>query len=102
MAIGVWLSMVECLVRDQEAAGSNPVTPMRKPANSLRFGGFSFFAFSGLTTGRTIDRAGVGETVFLVCSGLDFAPERTSRTGSGGCLPYLIISSVHFVLCPVV
>ena len=27
--IGVWLSLVECLVRDQEAAGSNPVTPMR-------------------------------------------------------------------------
>ncbi len=28
--IGVWLSPVECLVRDQEAAGSNPVTPMIK------------------------------------------------------------------------
>ena len=27
--VGVWLSLVECLVRDQEAAGSNPVTPMR-------------------------------------------------------------------------
>ena len=57
-------------LRDQEAAGSNPVTPMRKPAKSLRFGGFSFFAFSGLTTGFTIDRAEVGETVFLVCSAL--------------------------------
>ena len=28
--IGVWLSPVECLVRDQEAAGSNPVTPMKE------------------------------------------------------------------------
>ena len=26
-AIGVWLSPVECLVRDQEAGGSNPLTP---------------------------------------------------------------------------
>ena len=25
--IGVWLSLVECLVRDQEAGGSNPLTP---------------------------------------------------------------------------
>lgn len=24
---GVWLSLVECLVRDQEAGGSNPLTP---------------------------------------------------------------------------
>ena len=28
--IGVWLSSVERLVRDQEAAGSNPVTPIQK------------------------------------------------------------------------
>ena len=28
--VGVWLSLVECLVRDQEAAGSNPVTPTIK------------------------------------------------------------------------
>ena len=27
---GVWLSSVERLVRDQEAAGSNPVTPTKK------------------------------------------------------------------------
>ena len=27
---GVWLSLVERLVRDQEAAGSNPVTPTKK------------------------------------------------------------------------
>ena len=66
-------------LRDQEAAGSNPVTPMRKPSKSLRFGGFSFFAFSGLTTGFTIDRAGFGETVFLVCSAPDFL-----RGGRGG------------------
>ena len=26
----MWLSPVECLVRDQEAAGSNPVTPITK------------------------------------------------------------------------
>ena len=47
MAIGVWLSPVECLVRDQEAAGSNPVTPMlRKPLKSLRFQGLSLFSAS--------------------------------------------------------
>ena len=27
---GVWLSLVERLVRDQEAGGSNPLTPTRK------------------------------------------------------------------------
>ena len=27
---GVWLSLVECLVRDQEAGGSNPLTPTIK------------------------------------------------------------------------
>ena len=27
--IGMWLSLVECLVRDEEAAGSNPVIPTR-------------------------------------------------------------------------
>ena len=26
---GVWLSLVECLVRDQEAGGSNPLTPTK-------------------------------------------------------------------------
>ncbi len=36
--IGVWLSLVECLVRDQEAGGSNPLTPTKKTkAGSLRF-----------------------------------------------------------------
>ena len=59
-------------LRDQEAAGSNPVTPMRKPAKSLRFGGFSFFAFGGLTTCRTIDRSTFGETIFLFCSVPEF------------------------------
>ncbi len=28
--IGVWLSLVERYVRDVEAAGSNPVTPIQK------------------------------------------------------------------------
>lgn len=28
---GVWLSLVERLVRDQEVAGSNPVTPTTIP-----------------------------------------------------------------------
>ena len=27
IVFGVWLSLVECLVRDQEAGGSNPLTP---------------------------------------------------------------------------
>ena len=30
MRFGVWLSLVECLVRDQEAGGSNPLTPTIK------------------------------------------------------------------------
>ncbi len=29
MHVGVWLSLVERYVRDVEAAGSNPVTPIR-------------------------------------------------------------------------
>lgn len=29
-AIGVWHSLVVCLVRDQEAAGSSPATPTKK------------------------------------------------------------------------
>ena len=37
MVIGVWLSPVECLVRDQEAAGSNPVTPIMKKDPSWVF-----------------------------------------------------------------
>ena len=32
-------------LRDQEAAGSNPVTPMRKTAKTLSFGGLLIFAF---------------------------------------------------------
>ena len=59
-------------LRDQEAAGSNPVTPMRKTAKSLRFGGLLIFRFSGLTTGGTIDRSTFGETVFLFCSVPEF------------------------------
>ena len=55
-------------LRDQEAAGSNPVTPMRKTAKTLSFGGLLIIAFSGLTTGSTIDRPAFGETVFLFCS----------------------------------
>ena len=48
--IGVWLSVVECLVRDQEAGGSNPLTPTskmkakkcRKCRCYLHFSSFSF------------------------------------------------------------
>ena len=56
--------MASMALRDQEAAGSNPVTPMRKPAKSLTFGGFSFCAFGGLTTGHTIDRRNFGIRFF--------------------------------------
>ena len=81
-------------LRDQEAAGSNPVTPMGKTAKTLSFGGLLIFAFSGLTTGSTIDRSTFGETVFLFCSALGFTSERSSRTGFSGCLSYRITSSV--------
>ena len=60
--IGVWLSSVERLVRDQEAAGSNPVTPTRRvgKANSkslvnVSLQGFLFCCEFGLTTCLTID-----------------------------------------------
>ena len=44
MAIGVWLSPVECLVRDQEAAGSNPVTPTIRETSFVYHGRRRFFA----------------------------------------------------------
>ena len=34
--IGVWLSLVERLVRDQEAGGSNPLTPTKKSGRVKR------------------------------------------------------------------
>ena len=34
LCIGVWLSLVERYVRDVEAAGSNPVTPIDPPQTS--------------------------------------------------------------------
>ena len=64
--------MTSQALRDQEAAGSNPVTPMRKTAKTLSFGGLLIFAFSGLTTCRTIDRSTFGETIFLFCSVPEF------------------------------
>ncbi len=67
MVIGVWLSPVECLVRDQEAAGSNPVTPMRnqsKCSKNLSVSAF-FVPFFG---------------VFLVIiTGWPLVPVRQSR-----------------------
>ena len=35
LGCGVWLSLVERYVRDVEAAGSNPVTPMIQPSVAL-------------------------------------------------------------------
>ena len=80
--------MASMALRDQEAAGSNPVTPMRKTAKSLRFGGLLFFAFSGLTTGRIIDRPAFGETVFLFCSAL-FIRGFGGKEGTGTLLCFL-------------
>lgn len=37
MHFGVWLSLVERIVRDDEAAGSNPVTPMKKYVGTTYF-----------------------------------------------------------------
>ena len=36
-SIGMWLSLVERLVRDEEAAGSNPVIPTNGPKNRAIF-----------------------------------------------------------------
>ena len=41
--IGVWLSLVERLVRDQEAAGSSPVTPTIDSPESMAVSGESVF-----------------------------------------------------------
>ena len=44
---GVWLSLVERLVRDQEAAGSSPVTPTNKNADFMRgFAQSAIFVFA--------------------------------------------------------
>ena len=56
--------MAPMALRDQEAAGSNPVTPMRKTAKTLSFGGLLIFAFGGLTTWSTIDRRDFGIRFF--------------------------------------
>ena len=49
-------------LRDQEAAGSNPVTPMsQKPLKSLRFRGFSLFASLETCGGMTAGSVTVGE-----------------------------------------
>ena len=39
-AFGVWRSLVSRLVRDQEATGSNPVTPTKNPVTALAVAGF--------------------------------------------------------------
>ncbi len=44
-AIGVWHSLVVCLVRDQEAAGSSPATPTIKKSVLLMQDGFFLLAF---------------------------------------------------------
>ena len=41
--IGVWLSLVERLVRDQEAVGSNPATPTRQGPEPIRASGLFLF-----------------------------------------------------------
>ena len=40
--IGVWLSLVECLVRDQEAVGSNPVARTINEVSALADASFLF------------------------------------------------------------
>ncbi len=42
-SVGVWLSLVERLVRDQEAAGSNPVTPTINIMKGYRLSALHFF-----------------------------------------------------------
>ena len=34
---GLWLSLVERLVRDEEAVGSNPTSPIKSPSPSISF-----------------------------------------------------------------
>jgi hypothetical protein len=60
---GVWRSLVACFVRDEEVAGSNPVTPTcgvsghRKPPN-LRIAG-SAVSFAGWEAAGLVVAAGV-------------------------------------------
>ena len=53
---GVWLSLVECLVRDQEAGGSNPLTPTTKSLVNAKFTRLFLFLKIELTTPLTTYR----------------------------------------------
>jgi hypothetical protein len=44
---GVWRSLVACFVRDEEAAGSNPVTPTNVMSQDIGDGWTYFRRFGG-------------------------------------------------------
>ena len=49
LAIGVWRSLVSRLVRVQEASGSNPDTPTKKPESAFAGSGL-FMCYSSVST----------------------------------------------------
>ena len=63
-AFGVWRSLVSRLVRDQEATGSNPVTPTKNPVTTFVVTGF-FRA--GIRKGGTSAHTGVNKCPVDIC-----------------------------------
>ena len=72
---GVWRSLVSRLVRVQEASGSNPDTPTKKPATTPVVAGFSIlslrvlFDAGGITMRKRIKNFIAREAVFCVAAG---------------------------------
>ena len=66
----MWLSLVERLVRDQEAAGSNPVTPTKRERDVFRHIAFSFCMRFIRITARRLPPPGkkvdYGEALFQI------------------------------------
>lgn len=77
---GVWRSLVARLVRDQQVAGSNPVTPTM-PGN--RSAEVSMKPRGGLDWKWTPDRTGINQGGFPSGNGLCKLIKRVGRAGSG-------------------
>ncbi len=54
--VGAWLSLVERLVRDQEAGGSNPLAPTKSPLQIGNLCACAVRGFPYLTCTRTLSQ----------------------------------------------